>query len=199
VSASGASNRDTVLIWGLGSVLVLANSLLSMLVIGMGHGWDLPMKWLLAGLLAHPAALVVFMRGHSLTRGGMIGILACAAIIAAVILYQSLLVDFQVFVGNSVVFNPRPYGLIALILGGWALAAALARRNRAFVAASALVAAALLSLLAIIYNTLFLSESFGYRNDWPEHVWFASWAVWGVLALIAMVSALWPSGGDGVD
>lgn len=192
MSASGGNRGDNAVIWGGGLALVLANSLLSMLVIGMGHGWDLPMKWLLAGLFAHPAALVVFMRGEQLGHGAMLGVLACAAVIAGTIIVQSLLVDFQVFVGNDLITNPRPYGLMGLIGGSWIIAALWGRRRPAFVASSALVAAALLGLLAIIYNTLFLSESFGYRNDWPEHLWFANWALWGVLALIAMVRSLVP-------
>lgn len=192
MSASGGNRGDNAVIWGGSAALVLANSLLSMLVIGMGHGWDLPIKWLLAGLLAHPAALVVFMRGEQLGRGAMLGVLACAAVIAATISVQSLLVDFQVFVGNDLITNPRPYRLMGLIGGGWIIVALWGRRRPAFVASSALVAAALLGLLAIIYNTLFLSESFGYRNSWPEHLWFAIWALWGVLALIAMVRSLVP-------
>lgn len=193
MSAAGDSGGDKGLIWGGGAALVLANSLLSMLVVGMGHGWDLPMKWIFAGMLAHPAALVVFLRGTRLTRGAMLGVLGCATIVAAIIVTQGLLVDFEMFVGDQLVTYPRPYGLMALIGGCWAIAALWGRRKPAFVASSALLAAALLGFLAIIYNTLFLSESFGYRNDWTEHLWFAIWAVWGLLALLAMVSALSPS------
>lgn len=156
------------------------------LVLGMGHGWDVPLRFSLYGFVFFPAALALLTRGGGKLRLLDL-ILTGAAILVGLVLAGDLLTSGFHRGDYSSIGPPYvPAGAIAaagIALGLWARHAGQTRLWPELT----LLTIAFLSDLALWYEARYGDSIWHYRGDFFEHLWLFLWSLWqwAVLAALA--------------
>jgi hypothetical protein len=158
------------------------------LVMGMGHGWDAPMRFSLAGLLLSPLS-IHRLRFNARILGWRDDVAVSSLIIGFFVTLVILLA--LLFAGLPTSLPPlNASGPLLLIVGVSVVVGLHAILDRYRMSAlwgdAVLLGIALLCNFAI-YRDATGNASFGFRGNVLEILWLAIWAVWQVIALIAFV------------
>jgi hypothetical protein len=156
------------------------------LVMGMGHGWDVPLRYTFYGFMLFPAGLAVLTR-----RGGSMGLLDRIVIGAGFLSGLAILADLLTSDFHSPSYDSSfgpPYAAVAAIAAagiGLLLWGRHAGRKDLW-PEIALLTVALLTDLGLFYEARYGDSIWHYRGDIFEHLWFFLWSLWQWAAAAAL-------------